>query len=80
MNEDLKARLHTLIEQIDNEDALTMLSEDAAVYAGKEKASDNLTEEQVKEIKEALAEVDKGRLISHEEFKKHTAEWIKKIF
>lgn len=79
MNNELKAKIHKLIDEIEDVEALNFLKEDAAVYANKEETTDDLTEEQLKELQEALAEVDKGKTISYEEFKKHTAEWIKKL-
>lgn len=77
MNNDLKSELHKLIDAIEDENALHSLMEDAAVYAGKNETADELTDEQIKELEEALAEADRGDTISYQEFKKHTAEWIK---
>lgn len=79
MNNELKAKIHKLIDKIEDEEALNSLIEDAAVYASKEETFDDLTEEQLMEIKEAIAEADRGETTSYEEFIKHTAEWIKKL-
>lgn len=79
MINDLKNQLHQLIEEIEDEEYLSLLKEDAAVYAGKKQPSDELTTEQLKEVQEALTEVDKGQTISFEDFQKHTAQWIKKL-
>ncbi len=79
MNKDLKAKIHKLIDEIEDEEALNSLEEEAAVYASKGETSEDLTEEQLQELQEALTEADRGETISYEEFKKHTAEWIKKL-
>lgn len=79
MNSDLKNQLHKLIEEIEDEEYLYLLKEDVAMYAGEKQASDELTKEQLEELREALSEVDKGETISLEDFKKHTSEWIKKL-
>ncbi len=56
MNNDLKAKIHKLIDEIEDEEALNSLKEDAIVYASKEETSGELTEEELKELQEALAE------------------------
>jgi hypothetical protein len=76
---DLRNQLHQLIEEIEDEEYLSLLKEDVAMYAGEKQVSDELSGEQLKELQEALTEVDKGETISFEDFKKHTAEWIKRL-
>lgn len=79
MINDIKSQLHQLIEKIEDEEYLSLLKEDVAMYAGEKQASSELTHEQLKELQKALNEVDKGETISFEDFKKHTAEWIKRL-
>jgi hypothetical protein len=79
--EELKQKLYKLIDSIDDEHVLNVLNEDIVPYVienrAKEpdKAEDALTEEQLKELDEAIAEVDKGETITYEEFKKNMDEW-----
>ena len=86
--EELKKKLHELIDSIDDEHVLNVLNEDIMPYVIEnrtkeadeeaDEAEDNLTEEQLKELDEAIAEVDRGETISFEsfeEFKKNMEEW-----
>jgi PHD/YefM family antitoxin component YafN of YafNO toxin-antitoxin module len=86
--EELKKKLHELIDSIDDEHTLSVLHEDVVPYvienrskeadAEADEAEDNLTEEQLKELDEAIDEVDRGETISFEsfeEFKKNMEEW-----
>ena len=79
--EKLKKKLHQLIENIDDEALLKTLNEDIVPYIIKKhsaKASefDDLTPEQQKKLKKAIAEADRGQTISQREFKKALAHWI----
>ncbi len=73
----IKEKLYKLIEEIEDEQALNMLMEDAAYYsaASKRDILDDLTPEQLKELDEAIAEADRGETMTLEEFKKETARW-----
>jgi hypothetical protein len=79
--EELKKKLHELIDSIDDEHTLSILNEDIVPYVienrtkEKDEADDDLTEEQLKELDEAIAEANRGETISYEEFKKNMEEW-----
>jgi hypothetical protein len=82
--EELKKKLHELIDSIEDEHTLSVLNEDIVPYVIEnrtkeaDEAEDDLTEEQLKELDEAIAEVDRGETISFEsfeEFKKNMEEW-----
>ena len=79
---ELKKKLHKLIDSIDDKQVLNILNEDIAPYATKKRAGadndDDLTAEQLKELQEAIAEIDRGETISWEEFKKELREWRSK--
>src|SRR5687768_8006394 len=82
--EELKKKLHELIDSIDDEHTLNVLNEDVVPYVIEnrtkeaDEAEDDLTEEELKELDEAIEEVDRGETISFEsfdEFKKNMEEW-----
>lgn len=77
--EQLKKELHEYIDSIIDEETLMMVHEDVAAYLNKnlEEAceEDYLTEEQEKQLEEALRQADAGEFISEEEYLKATARW-----
>lgn len=83
--EELKKKLHELIDSIDDEHTLSVLNEDIVPYVIESRSKetddieDNLTEEQLKDLDEAIIEADKGETISFEEFKKNMDDWRTKL-
>jgi hypothetical protein len=83
--EELKEKLYKLIDSIEDEHVLNMLNEDVMPYVIEnrtkelDEAESNLTEEQLNELDEAIAEVDKGDTITYEEFKKNMEAWRTKL-
>ena len=77
--EQLKKELHEYIDSISDEETLMMVHEDVAAYLNKnlEEAGeeDYLTEEQEKQLEEAIRQADAGEFISEEEYLKATARW-----
>jgi hypothetical protein len=78
--EELKKELHKLIDSIEDEKVLNELNEDVVPYIIETRkqdteSNDELTEEQLKELNEAIAEADRGEAISFEEFKESTDKW-----
>jgi PHD/YefM family antitoxin component YafN of YafNO toxin-antitoxin module len=86
--EELKKKLHELIDGIEDEHILKVLNEDVIAYMittmdgdtneDEDDEEDDLSDEQLKELDEAIAEVDRGETISfesYEEFKKNMEEW-----
>lgn len=79
--EEIKQKLYKLIDSIDDEHLLNVLDENVVPYIieNKPKHADDvekvLTEQQLKELDEAIAEADRGETISYEEFKKNMDEW-----
>lgn len=81
--EELKQKLYKLIDSIEDEHVLNVLNEDIVPYVienrTKEKdEEDDLTEEQLKELDEAIQEIERGETISWEELKKEMAAWRSK--
>lgn len=86
--EELKKKLHELIDNIDDEHTLSVLNDDVVPYVIEnrtkeaddeaDEAEDNLTEEQLKKLDDAIKEADRGETISDEEFRKAMARWLTK--
>jgi PHD/YefM family antitoxin component YafN of YafNO toxin-antitoxin module len=82
--EELKKKLHELIDSIEDEHTLSVLNEDIVPYVIEnrtkegDEAEDDLTEEQQKQLDEAIKEADRGETISDEEFRKGVSRWLKK--
>ena len=55
-----------------------MVMENIANYASKSKVGEELTEEQLKQLDEAISEVDKNETIDWNVFKKEMNEWKKR--
>lgn len=83
--EELKKKLHELIDSIDDEHTLGVLNEDVVPYVieNRTKESDDiendLTDEQLKDLDEAIAEANRGETISYEGFKTNMDEWLTKL-
>jgi PHD/YefM family antitoxin component YafN of YafNO toxin-antitoxin module len=87
--DELKKKLHELIDNIDDEHTLSVLNDDVVPYVIEnrtkeaddeaDEAEENLTEEQLKDLDESIAEADRGETISFEEFKKNMEEWRTKL-
>ena len=76
--EQLKKELHEYIDSITDEETLMMVHEDVTSYLEKEsevEEDDELTEEQEKQLVEAIRQADAGEFISEEEYLKATARW-----
>lgn len=77
----LKKELHQLIDSIEDEHVLNVLNDDVVPYIIQNRikeadaGEDDLTAEQEKELKKAIAEADRGETISFEEFKEKTEQW-----
>ncbi len=74
---DLKKELHHLIDNIDDEDILSMLKEECAFYFNvKQKdITDDLSPEQLNELENQLSEDTMKNTVSLDEFKEATAKW-----
>ena len=79
--EQLKKELHEYIDRIDDEETLMMVLENMVIYfnypsvTDASKKEDYLTEEQQKDLEEAITQADAGEIVSEEEYLKATARW-----
>jgi len=73
----LKKELLSYIENIDDEETLSLLKEDIVFYGKVKDAdiTDKLSEDQLKELKELAEEPDKKDTQSLEDYKKATDRW-----
>jgi hypothetical protein len=84
--DELKKKLHELIDGIDDEHILKVLNEDVIGYMittmdedtneDEDDFEDDLTEEQEKRLEQAIKEADEGKTISYEEFKRRMSKWL----
>ncbi len=86
-NDTIKQQLHQMIDAIDDVNLLNILREEAATYILQQDVAeddddtdpiDYLTPEQLIDLEESIAEVDRGEVITYEEFKANMKEWLAK--
>ncbi len=79
--EALKKELHAMIDSIEDEHTLNVLNDDIVPYVIKNRTKqqdeeiDDLTEEQERELEEAMRQAEAGETITEEEYLNATARW-----
>jgi predicted transcriptional regulator len=76
--EEIKKELHQYIDNIEDEETLSMVHEEVADYLKKEKVEDreeDLTEEEISEIKIGLEQIKNGQTVDWNEYSKATLRW-----
>ena len=74
--EEIKQKIHNLIDEMDDEAALQMLYEDAVEYkASSTVTSDELTKEQWEEVDKGLKQIENNETFTNEEVMQHLKEW-----
>ena len=79
--EEIKAELHKKIDSIEDVHTLNVLNDDIVPYTienrtkDKDEEDEALTEEQEKELDEAIRQVENGETINWEEFLNSTQQW-----
>ena len=78
--QEIKEELHKLIDNIDDEHTLNVLNEDVVPYVienrtKEEDEEEHLTEEQQKDLEEAIRQADAGETVNWEDFLKATERW-----
>jgi hypothetical protein len=77
--ETLRNKLHTIVNEIEDETALNILMEDAVVYlTTKNSFVDSLSLEQWETIEKAQTQIANGQYKSYEEVKQHFSQWLTK--
>ena len=80
--ENLKKELHQLIDNIDDEETLSMVKEDIVAYQKSTEEIDDLsdlTPEERAELEELANEDPDKDSISYDEFKIHMKQWLSKL-
>jgi len=77
MSKEVKSRIYQLLDSIKDENILQMVMEDVAYYASDKDIINELSEEQLKELDEAITEADNNDTIDWIYFKKEMDEWKK---
>jgi predicted transcriptional regulator len=77
---ELKKELHEYIDSIDDDETLWMVHEEVVEYLKKEKITVNLekedlTEEEISEIKIGLDQIQNGETVDWDEYLKATSRW-----
>src|SRR6188768_12694 len=75
--EELKQKIHRLVDEIEDEKILNMLYEDAVEYKTSSDVEDELTDEQWAEIEEGLRQVENGEFMTQEEMLEKFRQWRK---
>lgn len=78
MSKEVKSKIYRLIDSIEDENILQMVMEDVVYYASNKDITDELNEEQLKELDEAISEVDNNETTDWEDFKREMNEWKKR--
>ena len=78
MSKEVKSKIYQIVNSIEDENVLQMIMEDVAYYITNEDIIDELNEEQLKELNEAISEADNNETIDWEDFKKEMNEWKKR--
>ena len=77
---EIKKKIYSYIEEIDDESQLQMLNDVAEVYATKKRIDilDLLTSEQLERLAKSIKQVEQKKTISHNEVKTLSQEWLAK--
>ncbi len=70
MSEDVKTKIHQMIDTITDQSVLQMVAEDIQYYAGKTDIVDELDAKQVSELYDAISEADNNDTTTWDDFKK----------
>ncbi len=74
---ELRRKLHSYIDKIEDETQLKILNEAAESYVTKQTdIVDLITREQLKRLEESIEQADKGNVITHEEAMKISLQWL----
>ncbi len=75
MNETVKAEIVKLLDDIEDGNVLLMIKEEIACYKNDVDADEDMTEEDEREINEAIKEIENGQFITLTDFKAKMDKW-----
>lgn len=70
MSEDVKTKIHQMIDTITDESLLQLVAEDVQYYANDVDIADELDAKQTRELDDAISEADNNDVITWIDFKK----------
>jgi hypothetical protein len=76
--QELKAKIHYHIDELEDETALQMLQEAVVAYSSHSKKDilDDLTEDQKKRLYQSIQQANEGKILTDEEVKQQAKEWL----
>jgi hypothetical protein len=74
--EELKQKIHRLVDEIEDENILNMLYEDAVEYKTSSDVEDELSEGQWAEIQIAMKQVENGETYTQKQVMQHFKKWL----
>lgn len=77
---EIKKKIYSYIEEIDDESQLQMLNDVTEVYVAKKwiEILDLLTSEQLERLAKSIKQIEQKKTISHDEVKTLSQEWLAK--
>ncbi len=78
MSKIVKSGIHQLVDCIEDEKILQIIMEDVAYYANDKDAVAELTKDQLKELDEVIADMDKKETTTWIDFRIEINEWKKR--
>lgn len=73
---EIKQSIHDLVDTVEDESKLEQIQEMLGYWVNKEEVS--VSPEEMEAIEEGLKDVEEGRTISYEDFRKKHSEWFGK--
>lgn len=73
--EEIKQKFHQLIDNIEDEETLNILYEDAVEYKTSDIKQTELTEEQWASVAKGITQIEKGEFFTQEQVLKKVQEW-----
>lgn len=78
--QEMKSRIHQLVDSIDDEPALEQLLNDANLFASDKSevpaTLDDLTHSQRERLEQAIQQHKEGKTVSHQEMKQRHSQWL----
>ena len=74
----LKEKIYKQVDELDDETALQMLEEAVNAFVSPSKVDilDELNEDQQRRLQESIQQADEGKLLTNEEVKQKSKEWL----
>lgn len=74
----IRNKIHDMVNEIEDESALIILMEDAAVYITSKNKNNELNAEQWATIEKAQNQIKNGQYKTYDDVKQHFSQWLTK--